>query len=83
MKFIASNDLSAHIRKNLADRKFNIQKYYDWLDINESTPIKIKIQVLYSCMFAAYLYGVETWSKIDHVKDELLLQERKLLRVIL
>ena len=83
MKFVASNDLVIHIKKNLKDRMFNVQKFYDWLDINESTPIKVKPQVLYTCMFSAYLYGVETWCKIDIVGGQLLLLERKLLRSIL
>ena len=47
------------------------------------TPINIKIQVLDSCMFAAYLYGCECWSTIDKVAEKILAVERKLLKQIL
>lgn len=83
VKFVASNDLVVHIKKNFKDRSFHVQKFYDWLNINEATPVNIKVQVLYTCMFSAYLYGVETWWKIDAVMDDLMLLERKLLRSIL
>ena len=83
MKFVASNDIIKHIKKNLQDRMYNINKFYDWLHVNEFTPVKVKLQVLYTCMFSAYLYGVETWWKIDDVSKQLLLLERKLLKCIL
>ena len=83
MKFIASNNIVSHIKKNFNDRAFNIAKYYDWLDINELTPVKIKVQVLYTCMFSSYLYGAEAWYRIDDVSEQLLLLERKLLKSIL
>ena len=83
MLFIASNDIIKHIRKNLSHRKFHIAKFFEWLSVNESTPVKIKLQVLYTCLFSAYLYGAETWWKIDDVADEILLEERKLLRACL
>ena len=44
--------------------------------------VKVKIEVLYTCMFAAYLYGVETWWKIDEVSNQLLLLEGNLLKNI-
>ena len=62
---------------------FHIKKYFDWSDINQQTPIKIKLQVLDACMFSAYLYGSETWWKIDDVAESILSQERKLLKRIL
>ena len=83
MKFITSDDITDHIKKNLQDRSFHIKRFYEWLEVNEYTPIKIKLQTLYSCMFNAYLYGCETWWKIDDVKDQLLLIERKLIKSIL
>ena len=57
--------------------------FTDWLHINEMTPINIKIQVLDSCMFAAYLYGCECWFTIDEVAEKILVVERKLLKQIL
>ena len=83
VKFVASNDMVIHIRKNLSSRTLNIHKYNEWLLVNEATPIKVKVHVLYTCMFKAYLYGVEAWWKIDEVADEILLLERKLLKRIL
>ena len=83
MKFIASDSIVKHIKKNLADRMFHVNKFYDWLHVNESTPIIVKIQVLYTCMFNAYLYGSETWWKIDELNNQLLLLERKILKTIL
>ena len=81
--FIASCLLVLHIQANLKRRKYHIAKYYQWLAVNEFTPVKIKIHVLYSCMFNAYLYAVETWWEIDHFQEELLQLERKFLRSIL
>ena len=51
--------------------------------MNEMTPINIKLQVLDSCMFAAYLYGCECWWKVEHVAESLLAEERKILRRVL
>ena len=83
MWFVASACITAQMLCNLDHRNYNIKKFYDWLDVNFMTPISIKLCVLDACMFAAYLYGCECWSTIDHVKDKLLALERKLLKVIL
>ena len=61
MKYIASNEMVKHIKKALSDRMFHVSKFYDWVHVNESTPITMKLQVLLACMFKAYLYGVEAW----------------------
>ena len=45
MWLTTSNDTMQHIKCNFKHRAFNIVKFYTW-------PIKIKIQVLDSCMFA-------------------------------
>ena len=34
-------------------------------------------------MFSAYLYGAETWWKIDKYAETILTQERKILKIIL
>ena len=83
MWLTTSNDTMQHIKCNLKHRAFNIVKFYAWLDINEDTPIQIKIQVLDSCMFAACLYGGECWPKIDLVASSILAQERRILERIL
>ena len=83
MKFIASNNIISHIKRCLKDRMFHTSRYFEWLDINEETPITIKLQTLYSCMFAAYTYGAEAWWKIDQVGEELLALERKMLKKVL
>ena len=84
MWFIASAEIVQQILCNFRHRSFNIQKFCEWLDINEMTPVNIKICVLDSCMFAAYLYGCECWSmSVDEVKDKILGIERKMLKKIL
>ena len=83
MGIVSSNEIVDHIKYNLSQRKYNIKKYYDWLEINESTPIRIKLQVLDCCMMLAYLYGCECWWKIDAVANTLLSEERKILKRIL
>ena len=83
MLFIPSNNITQIIQANLNHRAFNIKKCYDWLDINENTPIKIKLQVLDTCMFAAYLYETETWWKINDIADMILIKERKILKRVL
>ena len=83
MKYVTSDIQTVHIKENLKSRSLNIHKYYEWLHVNEDTPINIKLEVLDACMFKAYLYGAEAWYSIDNVSDELLLLERKLLKRIL
>ena len=83
MKFVASDNQTVHIRENLKGRSFNTHKFYEWLHINENTPIRIKLQVLDACMFMAYVYGSETWYQINDVSGDLLLLERKLLKRIM
>ena len=46
MLFICSNDITEISIANLKHRAFNIKKFYDWIEINENTPIKVKLQVL-------------------------------------
>ena len=76
-------DITDHIKCNLLHRKYNIAKVYHWLEINDHTPIKIKLQVLDCCMFASYLYGCECQWKIDVVADALLVEERQILKRLL
>ena len=80
MLFVESNLLKDHIMKNLNTKMINIHKFYAWLESNESTPIMIKLLVLYNCALAAMLYAVETWWEIESYKEKVLLIERKALK---
>ena len=78
---ISSKNINEHVIANLNDRKKQIFKFYAWLQYNEDTPIKVKLLVLYNCMFSSLLYGAETWADLDHtVKEDLLATERKALK---
>ena len=83
MWFKTSAFITEQMKNNLNHRAFHIKKYYDWLNVNLMTPIIVKLWVLYSCMFAAYLHGCECWPTIDEVSDNVLALERKLLKHIL
>ena len=49
----SSNDITDHIKCNLNQKRYNIVKCLSWLEVNKNTPIKIKLQVLDSCMLAS------------------------------
>ena len=68
------------ILANLNKKGFNINKFYNWLDVNESTPFIIKLRVLYSCMFASVLYSCESWGDVTIITDKLLQIERNALK---
>ena len=80
MLFIASILIEKQIVANINARMGNIHKFYAWLEYNMSTPIKIKLLVLYNCTFSALLYGVETWWDIECFSERISLIERKALR---
>ena len=61
MWFKNTASITEQMKFNLNQRACNIAKYHDWLDVNLLTPIYIKLHVLDSCMFLAYLYGCECW----------------------
>ena len=46
MKFHPTNNLNKIISSNLNERASNWCKFYSWLEVNEETPIEIKILVL-------------------------------------
>lgn len=71
------------MRTNLKMKMFNVIKYYNWLEINTTTPISIKLQVLDACMFAALLYSAETWGDIKSIESQIVKIERKVLKSIL
>ena len=78
--YICSDMLIDHIIKNINQRKGNLSKFYAWLEYNENTPIKMKILVLYGCVFACIFYCSEAWYEIDAVSEEMLLMERQALK---
>ena len=82
-KFIPNNDTDKIISFNVADRKHNWAKFYGWIEVNNETPIEIKLLVLDNCLFNSILYAFEVFGKIDCVEKELRLAEQKALRSIL
>ena len=60
-----------------------MSKFYGWLEVNENTPIEVKLVVLDNCVFTAILYGVETWGDISCIEKELINIETKALKAIL
>ena len=76
-----SSDIYSLIVFNLNKKKFNVAKFYSWLQMNESTPFLLKLRVLYGCMFEAMIYSSEAWGgNIDRIADSLLEIERKALK---
>ena len=78
--FISSNILIEHILANIDNRMGNIHKFYAWLQYNADTPIKVKLIVLYNCVFQAILYAAETWGDVAAISDKILQIERKALK---
>ena len=83
MKFIPTNDINKIIDINLNERINNVCKFYSWLEVNDETPIEIKLLVLDNCIFSSILYGIETWGNIGHIEQKLRLIEQKALKAIL
>ena len=65
---IHSRIVQEHILKNIR------------IDNNKYTPINIKLQILYTCVLPAIIYGAETWWGIDKVKKDILQLERLALK---
>ena len=78
--FIMSNILAEHILANINNRMGNIHKFYAWLQYNIDTPIKVKLIVLYNCVFSAITYAAETWGDVSTIKEKILQVERKALK---
>ena len=83
VRFSPTDNMTSIITKNLHERTCNIAKFMAWLQINENTPIEIKLTVLDSCLFNAILYGVEAWGDISCMKDDLRSIEVKILKAIM
>ena len=83
MSFIPCSEMKDILLQNLNNRMHNIHKFYGWLEVNINTPIEVKLLVLYSGVFPALLYGVETWGDIELIKKYILSIEIKALKAVL
>ena len=75
-----ANNVPGLIKYNLNKKSFIICEFYGWLEVNQETPIILKLRVLYGCMFAAILYSCEAWGNIEVIAEQILLMERKALK---
>ena len=83
VKFLPTKDVSKIIEFNINGRSHNWSKFYAWLDVNEVTPIEIKLSVLDNCLFNSIMYAVKVMGDISCVEKKLRLSEQKALRSIL
>ena len=75
-----TNDISEIIQHHISKKMVHISSFYSWLAINEDTPIKVKLLVLYVCLFATLLYSCEVWVNLEEVSEKLLMIEKKALK---
>ena len=75
-----TNDISEIIQHHISKKMVHISSFYSWLAINEDTPIKVKLIVLYVCLFATLLYSCEVWVNLEDVSEKLLMIEKKALK---
>ena len=83
VKFPPTNNVEQIIIFNIDDRSQNWCKFYAWLEVNEETPIEIKLLVLDACLLSVVLYAVEVFGDMSCVEKKLRLAEQKALRAIL
>ena len=83
MLFYPTSDLDTIILNNISKWKVNVAKYYAWLEINDNTPVGVKLLVLDQCMFTSLLYGAEAWGDISIIEDEIRKIEIKALKSIM
>ena len=83
VKFLPTIDVDRIITFNIDDRFHNWVKFYEWLEVNEETPIEIKTLVLDNCLFHSILYAAEVFGNINCIEKKLRLAEQKALRSIL
>ena len=81
--YFPTNDIKFIILRNFNKRKMHLSKFYAWLNVNETTPIEMKLMVLDSCVLPAILYASETWGDISFLEKDLLSIELKALKAIL
>ena len=83
VKFLPTNNVEQIIIFNIDDKSQNWCKFYAWLEVNEETPIEIKLLVLDACLLSVILYAVEVLGDMSCVEKKLRLAEQKALRAIL
>ena len=83
MLYYPTNNLKKIIEQNIIKRMSNICKYYAWLDVNENTPVDIKLMVLDQCLLTSLLYRAETWGDISFIEEDIRKIETAALRRIL
>ena len=75
-----SNDIEKIVNSHLNKKMVHISSFYSWLAVNQDTPVKIKMLVLYNCLFATLLYSCEVWTNIAKLSKKLLGIEKKALK---
>ena len=83
MKFLPTNDVNKIITFNINGRLNNCCKFYSWLEVNEETPIEVKLMVLDGCLFSSILNSFEAVGDVSCIESKLRLTEQKALRCIL
>ena len=61
----------------------HVAKFYAWLEINETTPIDVKLLVWDCCVLCAILYACECWGDLSFLEKYLVDMETKALKTIL
>ena len=83
VKFLPTIDVDRIITFNIDDRFHNWVRFYEWLEVNEETPVEIKVLVLDNCLFNSILYAAEVFGNVKCIEKKLRLAEQKALRSIL
>ena len=83
VKVIPTNDPDKIVKFNINERFSNWAKFYAWLQINEETPIEMKLIVLDSCLFNSILWGIESFGDLRCIEEKLRVSEQKALRAVL
>ena len=60
-----------------------IQFVHITYEVNDETPIEIKLLVLDNCIFSLILYAVGTWGDIGYTEQKRRLIEQKALKAVL
>ena len=78
-----TDDVEQILLFNINKKAVNTCKFYSWLQMNLDAPFKMKIKILYSCMFESLLYSCEAWGNFSCIHAKLLMIERKAIKRIL
>ena len=78
-----SKEISEIINYHLAKKMVHTCSFYSSLAVKIDTPFKIKLLVLYNCLFATILYSCEVWVNLEDLAEKLILAEKKALKACL